>query len=427
MALPPLVREHSLRHYDDVAETHLTPVAAHRAFVLADLVQTPVVDAPIDGALGLALARRVRAKFPLPPFTNSAMDGYAVRAADVAQAPIVLPVRGDIPAGFSQDLPLAGGTAHRIMTGAPLPSGSDAVVRVEWTDGGTDEVRIDRSVPAGAEVRHRGGDVEAGDEIGRPGESIGAADIALFASLGMTEVATYRPPRVAVVSTGDELTPVGQVLPPGAIYDSNSHLMAALVRASGGQVAACVQLTDDVTQAGAVLGELAKNCDLIVTMGGISAGAYEVIKEVFAALGGVTFTSVAVQPGKPQGFGFLDGTPLIALPGNPVSSLVSFELFVRPAMRKIGGFSCLDRPHLTARTAGEIKASADRVRYVPAHLDSSCAVVTPPSRHGSHLIAKAAGANCLIEVPAGADVIAADSQVAVLLIGGETGPVALEP
>ncbi len=385
--------------------------------MLRDLAKMPVADTRIDDALGLALAHPVQAQFPLPPFSNSAMDGYAVRAADVADAPVVLPVQGEIPAGFSAHIPLTAGTAHRIMTGAPIPEGADAIVRVEWTDGGIHEVRVDRAVSVGSEIRPRGDDVGIGDELGRCGEAIGPADVALFASLGMPQVAVHRRPRVAVVSTGDELMRVGDPLRSGAIYDSNSHLMAALVGGGVGDVVSTTRLTDDVGRARFALLELAASSDLIVTMGGISAGAYEVIKDVFAELGGVTLGGVAVQPGKPQGFGFLDGTPLIALPGNPVSSLVSFEIFVRPALRKMGGFTNLDRPRLTARTMHPIKVSPDRVRYVPAKVDTASAVVTPPSRHGSHLIGKAVGANCLIEVQPGDEGIDVGSLVEVLLIG----------
>lgn len=406
-----------MRHYDRVVDTRLTPVTAYRELVLRDLSTTATTATDIDDALGLALAETVRAPIPLPPFSNSAMDGYAVRASEVAEVPVVLPVCADIPAGSSAHVPLAVGTAQRIMTGAPIPEGADAVVRVEWTDGGTQEVRIDRAVLPGSEIRPRGDDVGIGDELGRRGEAIGAADIALFASLGMRQIAAHRRPRVAVVSTGDELTRVGDSLPLGAIYDSNSHLMAALVRCGAGEVVSATRLTDDVAVARTALRELAASCDLIVTMGGISAGAYEVIKEVFAELGGVTFASVAVQPGKPQGFGFIDGTPLIALPGNPVSSLVSFELFVRPALRKMGGFANVDRPRLKARTATSIKSSPDRIRYVPARLDMAQALVTPASRHASHMLGAVAGSNCLIEVPCGDGGIALDAVVEVLQIG----------
>lgn len=398
-------------------ESKLISVAEQREFVLRDLTTNPIVATEIDDALGLALAEEIIAPIPLPPFANSAMDGYAVRARDVAAVPVTLPVRFDLPAGSSADQPLKPGTAHRIMTGAPLPEGADAVVRVEWTDGGASQVRIDRSVAIGAEVRPRGDDVEVGDELGRPGHAIGAADISLFASLGLTHVSTYRRPQVAVVATGDELTQVGGALAAGRIFDSNSHLMSALVRGSGFEVVATACLSDDVALARESLIGLAEDADLVVTMGGVSAGAFEVVKDVFTELGGVTFASVAVQPGKPQGFGYLLETPVITLPGNPVSSLVSFELFVRPALRKIGGFVNLDRPRVRAQTSTALPVSRERTRYLAGTLDSLRGVVTPASRRGSHLVAQVAGANCLVEVPHGSSDVAAGSFVEVLWLG----------
>ncbi len=400
-----------------MSAAELPSVAEHRDFVLRDLVVNDVITTAIDDALGLSLAHTVTATFPLPPFANSAMDGYAVRAQDVAAVPVTLPVRSDLPAGSAADLPLEPGTAHRIMTGAPLPEGADAVVRVEWTDGGTSHVRIDRSVGVGAEVRPLGDDVEAGDELGRPGHEIGAADISLFASLGLTHVDAHRRPRVAVVATGDELTQVGGMLSAGRIFDSNSHLMSALVRGSGCEVVATVQLSDDVAQATESLTQLAASADVVITMGGVSAGAFEVIKDVFGQIGAVSFGGVAVQPGKPQGFGFLEQTPVIALPGNPVSALVSFELFVRPALRKIGGFVNLDRPRVRAQTSTALPVSRDRTRYLAGTLDSLHGVVTPASRRGSHLVAQVAGANCLVEVPHGSSDVVAGSFVEVLWLG----------
>ena len=406
-----------LGHYGNVSDAKLKSMAQHRDFILRDLAVNEVVATDIDEALGLSLAQTVTATISLPPFANSAMDGYAVRAQDVASVPVVLPVNDDLPAGSAADRPLLPGTAHRIMTGAPLPPGADAVVRVEWTDAGTSHVRIDRSVVAGAEVRPLGDDVSVGDELGRPGQEIGPADISLFASLGLRRINAYRPPRVAVVATGDELTAVGAALKAGAIFDSNSHLMAALVRSSGAEVASSACLSDEVSLAQESLIEIAQRADLVVTMGGISAGAYEVVREVFAELGGVAFASVAVQPGKPQGFGFLNRTPVITLPGNPVSALVSFELFVRPALRKIGGFTDFDRPRVRAQTTTALAVSRDRTRYLAGTLDSLRGVVAPASRRGSHLVAQVAGANCLVEVPAGLDDVAAGSFVEVLWLG----------
>lgn len=396
----------------------LWSVERHRELVLSDLHPMPVEPVELDASLGLALAHGEVAAFPLPPFANSAMDGYAVRAADVVNAPVVLQVAADIPAGNAGQRPLQPGTAHRIMTGAPIPDGADAVIRVEWTDGGTSNVRIDRAVAVGAEIRPEGDDVRAGDPLGRPGQPVTPADIATFASFGIGQVAVHPRPRVAIVATGDELTPLGEQPGPGMIFDSNSHLMAALVRGSGADVVSAGHISDDIDAAIASLTGLADTADVIVTMGGVSAGAYEVVKDVFDRLGGIDFHGVAIQPGKPQGFGYLHGVPVVTLPGNPVSALVSFELFVRPALRKLGGFEDLDRPRLVAALEVDIPVSPDRRRFLPGIVDLRRLVVSPVGRRGSHLIANAAGANCLIEVPSGRRPLAAGSTVDVLWLDG---------
>lgn len=394
-----------VRHDEAVPTSSMISPSQHLQSILDQVSPVGVVHTPLRECHGLALAQTVTAAIPLPPFTNSAMDGYAVRSVDVQQAPVTLAVSQDVPAGQIAAEELRPGTAMRIMTGAPLPVGADAVVRVEWTDGGVKEVRVNRAVTPGAEIRSAGGDVAVGDELGRVGEPIGPADVALFASLGLTSVPTHRRVRVAVVSTGDELTPPGERLQPGRIYDSNSYLMAALMREAGAEVVQQLSLTDNAAHARDVLLSLAEQVDLIVTMGGISAGAYEVVKDVFDAtvepFNHVNFVAVAIQPGKPQGFGTLLGTPVITLPGNPVSSLVSFELFVRPALRRLGGYTAIHRPVVKLRLEADIPAVVDRTRYVLGRIIWAQGAVVPSAKRGSHLIAGAGGNDALIEVEPG--------------------------
>jgi molybdopterin molybdotransferase len=369
----------------------------------------------LDDCLGSALADTVISTIPLPPFANSSMDGYALRTADVQQVPVELAVSADIPAGSASPSLLTPRTAARIMTGAPLPAGADAVIPVEWTDAGTHRVVINQQVSLGAHVRDRGDDLPEGSVLAEAGDEVDAARIGLMASSGIAECQVYRRPRVAIFATGDELVEPGVPLNSGHIYDSNTHLMRALVSADA-RVGVVGTLPDDPTVAATRLVEVARQSELLITMGGISAGAYEPIKQAFTARGGVDFCSVAMQPGKPQGCGFLGSTPLLALPGNPLSSLVSFEVFVRPALRVLGGFAEIHRPeaHLQRLTAQPRRS--DRVRFLPAVADLSAGTVVTADRHGSHRSSTAAGANCLIELPMGSQDAGAGELVTVRLL-----------
>ncbi|MFZ1362930.1 MAG: gephyrin-like molybdotransferase Glp [Candidatus Nanopelagicales bacterium] len=393
---------------------------------ILDLCDQPLrkVRSVLADNYGQPLAETYVSKVDLPSFRNSAMDGYAVRAEDTRNVPVTLQVTGDVPAGSPGDVALTPGTAMRIMTGAPIPPGADAVVRVEWTNRGTDQVTITKSVTVGAEIREAGEDLRKGDSVGVDGDVTSPGRIGLLAASGHDQVFMWGPAHVGVVATGDELYPVGIELPPGGIYDSNSHQGRELVKRAGGVVSERITLTDDIDEAVAQLRELAQRSDLIVTSGGVSAGSYEVVKDVFNKLGGGIFTGVDIQPGKPQGYGVIDETPVVCLPGNPVSAFVSFELFVRPLIRKMGGHKHYQSPEAPAKITADLKRAPHRTRYLPATLDWNTMTVETPHVHGSHRVSVAAAANCLIRIP-GMHLDAPGSDLGDVLSAGSTVRVVL--
>ncbi|MFP5371321.1 MAG: gephyrin-like molybdotransferase Glp, partial [Actinomycetes bacterium] len=302
-------------------------VEEHQAVVTSLLRPLGVESVPVTAAHGRVLAGDVPAEVSLPGFDNSAMDGYAARwaeVADAARSPVRLPVAEDIPAGRPDVVPLAPGTVHRIMTGAPMPPGADVVVPVELTDGATDVVEIRDSPPAGSHLRAAGEDIRAGAVALSAGTPLGAAQLGLAAAVGATTLPVRRRPRVLLLSTGSELVEPGRPLQPGQIYESNSLLLAAAVQDAGGEARRLHFVPDDVDQFLATVRAELTTADLLVTSGGVSAGAYEVVKDAFRGLGTVEFVKVAMQPGGPQGAGTVDGVPVVTLPGNPVSAFVSF-------------------------------------------------------------------------------------------------------
>ncbi|WP_281177336.1 gephyrin-like molybdotransferase Glp [Luteipulveratus mongoliensis] len=402
----------------------------HRDRILSAVRPLAPTSIAVGESLGLVLAESVVGLVDLPGFTNSAMDGYAVVAADLVDAaedsPVQLPVLGDIPAGDIEPHDLAAGSCWRIMTGAPLPAGADAVVPVEQTDGRTDEVAIRVSPHPGAAVRNVGEDVAAGDRVLESGVRLLPHHVAVCAAAGVASVDVIPAPRVAVITTGDELVPVGTPLLHGQIHDSNGPMLAAAVRAAG---ATCVEVLhvgdrDDESLAD-VVHRIAAEVDAIVTSGGISAGAYEPVKEAFAGGGAVQFDKVAMQPGKPQGFGVVGerGVPLFALPGNPVSSLVSFEVFVVPALLRMAGRSG-DRISVRAKAVRGWRSPPGRVqvaRVVLSHGDEGW-VVSPSGGQGSHILGGLAVANALALVPAEVVEVGQGDVVEVHLLPGEELP-----
>ena len=394
-------------------------VEEHQAAVTALLSAPPEESVPLAAAHGRVLTRDVLARVALPGFDNSAMDGYAARWADVAtaaQAPVRLPVAEDIPAGRADVVPLAPGTVHRIMTGAPLPPGADVVVPVELTDARTDVVEIRDTPPAGSHLRAAGEDIAAGDVALSAGTPLGAAQLGLAAAVGVTTLPVRRRPRVLVLSTGSELVEPGQPLLPGQIYESNSLLLAAAVEEAGGEARRLHFVPDDVDQfLTTVRAELA-GADLLVTSGGVSAGAYEVVKDGFRQLGTVEFVKVAMQPGGPQGAGTVDGVPVVTLPGNPVSSFVSFEVFVRPALRRALGHASPDRLRAPARLTTPLTSPAGRRQFLRGRFDTG--EVSQVGGPGSHLVAHLARANCLVVVPEDVTELPEGAEVDVVLIEG---------
>jgi molybdopterin molybdotransferase len=394
-------------------------VEEHQAAVSALLPPLPEERVPLAEAHGRVLARDVTAAVALPGFDNSAMDGYAARWAEVggaAERPVRLPVAEDIPAGRSDVVPLAPGTVHRIMTGAPLPPGADVVVPVELTDGGTGQVEIRDSPAAGTHLRRAGEDIAAGAVALSAGSALGAAQLGLAAAVGVTDLPVRRRPRVLVLSTGSELVAPGEPLAPGQIYESNSLLLAAAVEEAGGLPRRLHFVPDDVGQfLTTVRAELA-TADLLITSGGVSAGAYEVVKDAFRELGTVEFGKVAMQPGGPQGAGTVDGVPVVTLPGNPVSAFVSFEVFVRPALRRALGHASPDRLRAPARLTGPLRSPAGRRQFLRGYVEGG--EVSQVGGPGSHLVAHLARANCLVVVPEDVTELAAGAEVDVVLIEG---------
>ncbi|WP_283634125.1 molybdopterin molybdotransferase MoeA [Mycolicibacterium poriferae] len=390
-------------------------VEEHRRVVAGLINPRPPVALPLADALGLVLAVDVVAPLSLPRFDNSAMDGYAVLATDVAAAgqdtPVRLPVAEDIPAGRTDIPTLAAGTAHRIMTGAPLPAGATAVVPVEATDGATDTVTIRSAPREGQHIRRAGEDVTAGTTVLRAGQVVTPAALGLAAALGLGELTVVPRQRVLVVSTGTELVGPGVPLQPGQIYESNGVMLAAAVRDAGADVAASPMTGDDVDAFRETLRGHAADADLILTTGGVSAGAYEVVKDALGGSGDVEFVKVAMQPGMPQGAGTLDGVPVVTLPGNPVSALVSFEVFVRPALRAAMGRPDAERPHREAVLTEDLTSPRGKRQFRRGVLDGDA--VTSYGPPASHHLRWLASANCLLELGEDVDSVNAGSRVQV--------------
>ena len=383
-------------------------VSEHRAAALALVAPLEAVGLPLDAAAGHVLARDVRADGALPPWDNSAMDGYAVRAADVVDAdtdrPVLLRVIADLPAGSAQTPVVGPGEAARIMTGAPLPPGADAVVPVEQTDGGTDVVAVRAPASPGAHVRRAGDDAAAGDVVLAAGALLAERRLGAVAAAGTGTAWVHRRPRVLVLATGSELVAPGEPRARGQIPDSNSFLLAAAVGAAGCDVVRLPAVPDDAERLRAVLTEHAPAVDAVVTAGGVSVGAYDVVKEALTGWGDVEFVAVAMQPGKPQGLGRLPGgTPVFCLPGNPVSVFVSFEVHVRPALLRMRGLTAVDRPTVRAVAEDGWRAPAGRAQYMPVALrevDGAWrARRAVPGGSGSHLAAGLAAADGLAIVP----------------------------
>jgi molybdopterin molybdotransferase len=379
---------------------------------------------PRRQAVGLVLAEDVVASEVVPPFDNTAVDGYAVRASDVASAgdqPVELAVIGEIAAGAGPgERALATGEAIRIMTGAPIPPGADAVVMVEDTERlGDDRVRVSASVEVGASVRPAGDDVRPGDVLFTAGTVITPAVVGVLATINAHSVSVYPRPRVAVLSTGDELVDDGRALAPGEIRESNRQMLAAALEAAGCAVTDLGIVRDDEAVLETTLRAAAADHDAVVTSGGVSMGDYDVVKAVLARIADMRWMQVAIKPAKPFAFGLLDGTPIFGLPGNPVSSLVSFEMFARPALRRMMGHGRLSRPSVVAVADDGLVRRPDGkthlMRVTASFADDGRCHVRPVRAQGSHQLAATATADAIAVVPDG-DGVPAGADVAVLLL-----------
>jgi molybdopterin molybdotransferase len=393
-----------------------------QAEIMATVVPLDVVRLPLADARGLVLAEPVTSDEDVPPFANSAMDGYAVRGEDTAgassAAPVTLRAVGEVAAGRAPDVAVGPGEAIRIMTGAPMPAGADAVVMVEMTRQRGSDVEVQAEVPAGRHVREAGGDLRAGQKVFDAGTQLGAAAIGVLASVGLTTVPVVRRPRVGVLSTGDELVAGEGPLAPGQIRDSNRPMLLGLVEDAGLDAIDLGIARDDEEGIIATLEDAFARCDAVLTSGGVSMGDYDYVKAALDRFGALEWRQIAIKPAKPLAFGVVRGVPVFGLPGNPVSSLVSFECFARPALLKMGGHERRFRPEIVARVDHDVrrrpdgKLHLDRVRVA---WDDGAYVATSVGEQASNALAATASANGLALVPDG-DGLSAGDTVRVMLL-----------
>jgi molybdopterin molybdotransferase len=378
-------------------------------------------DVPILDALERVLAQDARADIDLPPFTNSAMDGFAVVATDTAgasaDAPRHLPVVGGIAAGDPGTTPLARGTAVRIMTGAPLPPGADAVIPVEQTRPAEGGVDLLAPVTVGASVRHAGEDVRRGQQVLDAGAVLRPGELGLLASLGYARVPVHRRPVVAILSTGDELVDIDKHPGPGQIRNSNATMLAAQVLRAGA-VPMLLGIARDTREAVHAALDAGRHADLFISSGGVSVGDFDVVKQVIAERGGVDFWRVNMRPGKPVAFGRIDSVPFLGLPGNPVSAFVTFELFARPVLRKMAGHRMLLRRPIPMVVDDRVPSAQGRRHYARAlaRWEGDGWHATTTGAQESHLLRSTVAANALLVVPEnGRDLNAGDTAQALLL------------
>ncbi len=395
-----------------------------RERILTHFSPLPAEDVPLPDALGRVLAEDAIAREALPRFANSAMDGYAVRSTDTPaatpEAPVRLRLAGEVPAGSVYAGVVGPGEAVRILTGAPLPDGADAVLQQELTRSGEGWVELLEPAPPGNNVRAPGEDVTPGAVLVPRGNAIGPAEIALLAALGVHPVRATRRPRVAILSTGDELAPLGTEPRQGQIRESNGPYLVAAVQRAGGIPAHLGIARDREDELRAKLAA-ARDADLVLTSGGVSVGDYDLVKQMLAEQGNVEFWRVRMRPGKPLAFGFLGTTPLLGLPGNPVSAAVTFELFGRPAIRRMLGAAQVERPVVDVVLAGESIERADRRQFVRARLTSEQGTLTahPTGAQGSHIISSLRGATALLVIFEGTGYVHAGEHVPALLLNDE--------
>jgi len=401
------------------------PLADARDHVLGRCAPRGPAPVGLDDALGCVLAGPVVAAEAVPPWDNSAMDGYALRAADVVAAtadhPIALRVVDTVAAGTAATIAVGPGDAVRIMTGAPLPPGADAVVMVERTRGGPDAdiVEVLDAVASGRNIRAAGSDVEPGDEVVAAGTLLGPAHLGVLASVNVRRPVVIPCPRVGVMSTGDELVDDGGPLAPGQIRESNRPMLVALARSFGVDAVDLGTVPDDRAALADALATAAAGCDAVVTSGGVSMGDFDLVKVVLDELADMRWMQVAIRPAKPFAFGVLDGTPVFGLPGNPVSSMVSLALLGVPGLRRLAGRRDLDLPRVAAVAGAGLSRRADgRTAFVRVVCRWEGGRLHADAVHGqgSHQLAAAASANALAVLPDG-EGFAEGDEVTVVVLG----------
>lgn len=406
------------RHGGDGA-ADLRPLALARGEVLGAMSPLPVVEIGLRECRGLVLARPVVASHDLPPFANSAVDGYAVRVADVARPPTDLPVVEEVAAGSVASRELVDGVAIKVMTGAPLPIGTEAVIKVEDTERHSDTVRLLTSADAGDAVRPAGGDVAEGTTVLQPGERLGPAHLGVLSSLGVAWPAVHRRPVVAIASTGDEIVPPETArLAPGTIRDANRFMLRGLLEELGVVVVDYGIIPDDAVALNRTLGHAADNADAVVTSGGVSMGDYDVVKEELTKLGTVEFWRVAMQPAKPFGFGALGDTPFFGLPGNPVSVVVAFEQYVRPSLLTMMGATRIFRTRVPAPLGHDVSTDPAKTVFLRMVAEQDAAGAwTARSAGGqsSNVLSALAASNAFGVVPVGTATLAAGESVTLEL------------
>ncbi len=391
--------------------------------ILTEISSLEVTQVPLSAATGMVLAQDIIAQEDNPPFANSAMDGFALRSTDSSprnDQPPRLRITGSIAAGYVAGHSVEEGTAMHIMTGAPVPPGADSVIQVELTrldETNNDYVEILQQIPPGNNIRPAGEDMQRGRVVLKAGSEIRAWEIGVLATLGYAHVPVIRRARVAILGTGDEIIDIDQPLQPGKIRNSNSYLLEAVVRNAGAEPQRLGVASDTVESLREKFHE-ALRYDLILTTGGVSVGDFDLVKNILIEQGQMNFWRVNMRPGKPIAFGHLGSTPLLGLPGNPVSTAVTFELFGRPVIRKMQGHKCLFKPQVDVIVADGVQDRAQRRHYVRAHVtwDGMRFIAHTTGHQGSHVMTSLLNANALLIVPEGGGEVVAGSMVKAMML-----------
>jgi molybdopterin molybdotransferase len=391
--------------------------------ILTEISSLDSIQVPLPTTTGMVLAQDIIAQEDIPPFANSAMDGFALRSADSSPhngQPPRLRITGSVAAGYVADHSVEEGTAMRIMTGAPVPPGADSVIQVELTRSGetnSEYVEILQQIPSGNNIRPAGEDMQRGQVVLKAGTEIRTWEIGVLAALGYANVTVIRHARVAILGTGDEIIDIDQPLQPGKIRNSNSYLLEAVVRDAGAEPDRLGVAFDTVESLREKFQE-ALSYDLILTTGGVSVGDFDLVKDILTEQGEMNFWRINMRPGKPVAFGHIGNTPLLGLPGNPVSAAVTFELFGRPVIRKMQGHNRLFKPQVNVIVADGIQDRTGRRHYVRAHVtwDGTNFIAHTTGNQGSHVMTSLLNANALLIVPEGnAEITSGSTAKAIML------------